>query len=270
MKDIFINKISIKINLYQYTVVYAKNCTITLTDKKMNEKTTIHKGHIALLERGLKVYLTIDKYSNDTPYEIVPLGNDKLQGIIKIFEPFNSIEVSKCKLSRGIHEKVFIINNNNTGSFLFNAIKQEGGADNQRYIYKLACLLSCVNDMQSLYNSLCVSASDFFTDKIRRIIESDLSRKWRLSAISEQLNISEITIRKKLDTEGINFNQVLLDVRMQAAVRLILNGEYHISKISSLIGMSSASYFIKVFSNYYGTTPKQFYLYHKSNKKTCY
>lgn len=117
-----------------------------------------------------------------------------------------------------------------------------------------------------LFASLCVSASSYFTDRVRKIIESDISKKWRLSHISDSLNISEIAIRKKLEAEEISFNQILIDTRMQKAVRFILEHNYHISKVPELIGMSSVSYFIKIFSNYYGVTPKQFYLYYKNQK----
>ncbi|CAD6024054.1 helix-turn-helix domain-containing protein [Escherichia coli] len=82
------------------------------------------------------------------------------------------------------------------------------------------------------------------------------------------LNISEIAIRKKLEAEEISFNQILIDTRMQKAVRFILDHNYHISKVSEQTGMSSVSYFIKIFSNYYGVTPKKFYLYYKNQKSS--
>ncbi|HCA4490504.1 helix-turn-helix domain-containing protein [Escherichia coli] len=266
MEDVFINKINIKINLYQYTIVYAKNSIIVLNDKMRNESVTIPKGSVALLERGLKIYLNINRFSESSPYEIISLTDNKLQDVIKIFDLFYSVRVNKCKMSRGLYDKVFIIDGNYINRLLFDEVRFKVKEGDEQYIYELACLLSRVTNLQSLYNSLYVSASNFFTDKVRKIIEKDLSKKWRLSTISDELNISEVAIRKKLDSEGINFNQVLLDARMQAAVRLILNGEYHVNKISTLIGMSSTSYFIKIFSSYYGTTPKQFYLYHKTKK----
>nr|WP_181876851.1 helix-turn-helix transcriptional regulator [Escherichia coli] len=70
--------------------------------------------------------------------------------------------------------------------------------------------------------------------------------------------MSEISVRKKLEAENTNFYQVLLDCRMAKAARLILDENNHINKITTMVGMSSASYFIKAFSSYYGITPKQF------------
>ncbi|HHR5914050.1 TPA: helix-turn-helix domain-containing protein [Providencia alcalifaciens] len=82
--------------------------------------------------------------------------------------------------------------------------------------------------------------------------------------MSKIVNISEITIRKRLANEGLIFQQLLLDVRMHHATRLLLDSDIYIDNVSRRIGISSSSYFIKLFSEYYDITPKQFYLYHKS------
>ncbi|MEX9938582.1 helix-turn-helix transcriptional regulator, partial [Providencia rettgeri] len=107
-----------------------------------------------------------------------------------------------------------------------------------------------------------------FTEKINRVILSDISKKWKLSDIAEQFNISEISITKKLDQERTNFNQLLLDARMNQAIKHLIKNEKQISTISELIGYSSISYFIKTFKNYYGLTPKQFEIGIRENLKT--
>ncbi|MCD3114176.1 helix-turn-helix domain-containing protein, partial [Salmonella enterica subsp. enterica serovar Enteritidis] len=63
--------------------------------------------------------------------------------------------------------------------------------------------------------------------------------------------------------ENTNFYRILLDARMQKAARLVLDSDTHINKVSYAVGMSSVSYFIKLFSDYYGLTPKQFHLKYK-------
>ncbi len=69
--------------------------------------------------------------------------------------------------------------------------------------------------------------------------------------------------QKKLENENTNFYRILLDARMQKAARLVLDSDTHINKVSYAVGMSSVSYFIKLFSDYYGLTPKQFHLKYK-------
>lgn len=115
------------------------------------------------------------------------------------------------------------------------------------------------------FSSICVSTSISFTDKVKKIIECDFEKKWKLSDISEEMNMSEVAVRKNLENENITFQQVLLDSKMNYAAKLILNSKNHINNVSKLIGMSSTSYFIKLFNSYYGVTPKKFYFYHKSS-----
>ncbi|MCE9860034.1 helix-turn-helix transcriptional regulator, partial [Raoultella planticola] len=69
----------------------------------------------------------------------------------------------------------------------------------------------------------------------------------------------------KLDLENINFNQLVLDARMNRAIKLLLKSDKQIGVISSLVGYSSVSYFIKTFKDYYGITPKKFEIGLKEN-----
>ncbi|HDV8478902.1 TPA: helix-turn-helix transcriptional regulator, partial [Escherichia coli] len=99
-----------------------------------------------------------------------------------------------------------------------------------------------------------------FTEKLKLIIESDLSKSWRLVDLANVLHMSEVSIRKKLEKENNNFNNLILDIRMQHAARLITTTEKHINSISDEVGYVSTSYFIRNFKSYFGITPKQFSL----------
>lgn len=258
-------KFKIKVNLYQSIIIFAKNCTMTIKDiNKDSDCVFINKGEMFFLERNLKLSIEINKKEKNKPYDVLAISNEKLKHIFKVYSQFGKISISKQK--RELKDKILLLSDdsNNTIRDVFHRIKSNG--ENERCVWEFSYLLSRAVSIEKLYASLCVSASLSFTDKVRKLIESNLSQTWRLSTVAEELNMSEICVRKKLEIENINFNQVLLDARMQAAVKLILNGEYHINKVSSLLGMSSVSYFIKIFSSYYGVTPKQFYLYHKADK----
>ncbi|EMV5227081.1 helix-turn-helix transcriptional regulator, partial [Escherichia coli] len=50
----------------------------------------------------------------------------------------------------------------------------------------------------------------------------------------------------------------LLDFKMKKAAELLKTTNKSITMISSELGYVYASYFIKVFKNYFGVTPKQF------------
>nr|QQZ47033.1 putative AraC-family transcriptional regulator [Escherichia coli] len=56
----------------------------------------------------------------------------------------------------------------------------------------------------------------------------------------------------------ITFKKLLLDFKMKKAAELLKTTNKSITMISSELGYVYASYFIKVFKNYFGVTPKQF------------
>ncbi|WP_369685039.1 helix-turn-helix transcriptional regulator [Salmonella enterica] len=56
----------------------------------------------------------------------------------------------------------------------------------------------------------------------------------------------------------MNFKKLLLDFKMKKAAELLKTTNKSITMISSELGYVYASYFIKVFKNYFGVTPKQF------------
>ncbi|WP_247999754.1 helix-turn-helix transcriptional regulator [Escherichia marmotae] len=253
--------LSLKVRVYQYTILYAKNCTISIRDEELNEEMVINKGNIVFFQRNINIRITMMKNGECEPYEIYTLTNDTLAKLVKILEPVMLFPMEINSNNRSLYHKVFSIDGTDYHKFLFETVKKL--KNDNATIYTLACLFIQVRQANEIYSSLCISASRYFSDSVRKIIESDLSKKWKLSNISEALNLSEVAVRKKLDSENTNFNQMLLDVRMQKARSLILDDNNHISRISASLGMSSTSYFIRIFSNYYGVTPKQFYLYYK-------
>nr|WP_274618544.1 helix-turn-helix transcriptional regulator [Escherichia coli] len=87
-----------------------------------------------------------------------------------------------------------------------------------------------------------------------------MSKQWRLCHLSDKLFMSEVNIRKKLEKENITFNNLLLDLRMNFSARLLNTTEMHVSNIAKKSGYSNVSYFIKVFKDYFGVTPRQYNL----------
>ncbi|EHS9967627.1 helix-turn-helix transcriptional regulator, partial [Escherichia coli] len=88
--------------------------------------------------------------------------------------------------------------------------------------------------------------------------EAEPSRNWYFSEVCKRLYLSESTLRKKLELENVNFKKLLIDFKMKKAVFLLKTTNKSIETISSELGYVYTSYFIKVFRNYFGVTPKQF------------
>ncbi|HCS0032305.1 TPA: helix-turn-helix transcriptional regulator, partial [Escherichia coli] len=89
----------------------------------------------------------------------------------------------------------------------------------------------------------------------------DLSKRWRLERVAEIFNVSEISIRKRLNAEQTTFYQILLERRMNKAIQLLFDNELQVDMIAKKVGFSSVSYFIKTFKKHFGVTPKSFLMY---------
>ncbi|EMM4447247.1 AraC family invasion system transcriptional regulator VirF, partial [Shigella sonnei] len=87
-------------------------------------------------------------------------------------------------------------------------------------------------DEEALYTSISIASSLSFSDQIRKIVEKNIEKRWRLSDISNNLNLSEIAVRKRLESEKLTFQQILLDIRMHHAAKLLLNSQSYINDVS--------------------------------------
>ena len=255
------NIFNINVRPYYFSIVCTKGCSILIKEKKKKEGIVLPKDTIAFVERHLDLEVRITHKNGDDMYVVHTLNEHELNRLITILTPDIRAGIQQISGERKLDSKIHIVSRKGVNKLLFDHFKE---SDNHvSDIYNLAYIISKSKQLEKIYWSLCVSASRFFSDRVRDLLESDLSKKWRLSYVSEAFCMSEISVRKKLEAENTNFYHVLLDCRMAKAARLILDENNHINKITTMVGMSSASYFIKAFSSYYGITPKQFSSYYK-------
>ena len=62
------------------------------------------------------------------------------------------------------------------------------------------------------------------------------------------------------ENTGKNFSDYLLDLRIEKAKEMIMDGDMKIEKICNKLGYKSMSYFCKIFKHATGYTPRQFYI----------
>ncbi|MEX9826224.1 AraC family transcriptional regulator [Raoultella planticola] len=253
------------IHLYNYVIIYASNCDLYI--KKSDDEIFIPHKTIAILEKNISFDVTFIRKSEGILYERIDLDDETITTLKNIIEPLVHISIESFTQKRDFKDRIFKIKSTPLNITFFEKLKNREDLQ-VSMAYKLAYLASKCEDITKLALSLYSSVAFTFTEKINRVILSDISKKWKLSDIAEQFNISEISIRKKLDQERTNFNQLLLDARMNQAIKHLIKNEKQISTISELIGYSSISYFIKTFKNYYGLTPKQFEIGIRENLKT--
>ena len=250
------------VNLYHYVFVYASNCELILFHAK--ERVLIPHKTIAILEKNITFDVEYIRRGSGILYQYFELDEKSLFSLINIYEPLIKIDAEHLTQKRSFTERVFKLKTDDTLINLFEKLMNSHSFDISR-MYKIAYLSSKCENINKLAMSLYRSSAMSYKEKIARELATDISRKWRLSDLAEIFHVSEISIRKKLESEKISFNQLLLDVRMNCAAKLILRNNKQISMIANSVGYTSVSYFIKVFKDYYGITPKQFEIEIKEN-----
>ena len=75
--------------------------------------------------------------------------------------------------------------------------------------------------------------------------------------VSRSLGMSRRTLARKLSDEGLDFTEVLQQLRRDLAVRYLDDPKLQISKIAWLLGFSEVSAFTHAFKRWTGKTPSQ-------------
>ncbi|RBQ41313.1 AraC family transcriptional regulator [Escherichia coli] len=247
------------IRFYNCAIIYIHSAQLSIKTKRGMIINVLPES-ICYIEKNTVVDVSLKVLGKEIPYEIYYINSDVLSYVHKAMEPLllNPQEVSH------IRPKIFSCQMSKTDAKIFEHL-MSGNDKQHRQIYRIAYLLSKMSNIESLVYSLSVSTDTTFTEKLKMIIESDLSKPWRLLDFSKILNMSEVSIRKKLEKEKNSFNKIVLDIKMHHAAKLITTTEKHVNIIANEVGYISVSYFIRNFKNYYGITPKQFALNIKMN-----
>jgi AraC-like DNA-binding protein len=79
----------------------------------------------------------------------------------------------------------------------------------------------------------------------------------RVEDVARSLGMSERTMARKLSDEGLNFTEILQQLRRDLAVRYLDDRKLHVSKIAWLLGFHEVSAFTHAFRRWTGKTPSQ-------------
>lgn len=81
----------------------------------------------------------------------------------------------------------------------------------------------------------------------------------KLASLARELNYNSDYLSQifKKDT-GKNFNTYLIEVRMEKAKELLLQGNYKIREVAEAVGYTNEMYFSTAFKGYTGVSPKRF------------
>ncbi len=92
--------------------------------------------------------------------------------------------------------------------------------------------------------------------RIRRLLGNDFRRELpTFEELAYQLNMSERTLRRRLDREGTSYQRIKDQQRRELAISLLENEELTVSDVAELLGFSDPSAFHRSFKRWTGRAP---------------
>lgn len=81
-----------------------------------------------------------------------------------------------------------------------------------------------------------------------------------LETLSQRLNMTARTLRRKLDQQGTNYKALLEEAKRRDAIRLLDDRDMDIQKVAELLGYQDPANFTRAFRQWTGQTPSQYRL----------
>lgn len=166
-----------------------------------------------------------------------------------------SLEVSKrdaqCDVSRFVHTQVTYSAQTNSITFPASALKKpinKNGSVNSQQIKQLSASLAQKNRSMSI------------KERARYVILSDLLES-RVSQehVARELGLSSRTLRRKLSSEGLAYQELLDECRMElAAKEFATSTNVSLSQMALKLGYSEHSTFTRAFGRWSGMAPKKY------------
>jgi AraC-like DNA-binding protein len=151
----------------------------------------------------------------------------------------------------------------------FVGTKVEFGADTDEFALNLdARALPVIhsdpylNDLLLKYCEAALADRRGDTSQLRTRVENAISSvlphgRVLVEDVARSLGMSERTLTRKLSDEGLNFTEILQQLRRDLAVRYLDDRKLHVSKIAWLLGFNEVSAFTHAFRRWTGKTPSQ-------------
>jgi AraC-like DNA-binding protein len=151
----------------------------------------------------------------------------------------------------------------------FVGTKVEFGADTDEFAFNIdARALPLIHSDPYLNDLLLKYCEAVLTDRtgdksqLRTRVENAISSvlphgRVLVKDVARSLAMSERTLARKLSDEGLNFTEILQQLRRDLAVRYLDDRKLHVSKIAWLLGFHEVSAFTHACKRWTGKTPRQ-------------
>ena len=103
-------------------------------------------------------------------------------------------------------------------------------------------------------------ADEEFLKKMTDLIVTHINQpEFNVEQLASSLGMSRSSLHRKIkDVSNLTPVDFIRLVRLKKAAELIRNNNYRVTEVCEIVGISSPSYFIKLFHKQFGMTPKEF------------
>jgi AraC-like DNA-binding protein len=203
-------------------------------------------------------------------YSGVPRHSDKHQ--IE-FCMFGVLRICRVLTGQNVIPQHFSISHHRSGDnsemARFVGTKVEFGADTDEFALNvnarelpLIHADSHLNDLLLKYCETALADRRGDMSQLRTRVENAISSvlphgRVRVEDVARSLGMSKRTLARRLSDEGLNFTEILQQLRRDLAVRYLDDRRLHVSKIAWLLGFHEVSAFTHAFKRWTGKTPSQ-------------
>ena len=119
-----------------------------------------------------------------------------------------------------------------------------------------------LNDLLLKYCEAALAERSGDRSQLRTRVENSISPllphgRVRVEDVARELGMSERTLARRLSDEGLNFTEILQQLRRDLAVRYLYDRKLHVSKIAWMLGFTEVSAFTHACRRWTGKTPRQ-------------
>jgi AraC-like DNA-binding protein len=203
-------------------------------------------------------------------YSGVPRHSDRHQ--IE-FCMFGVLRICRVLTGQNVIPQHFSISHHRSGDnsemARFVGTKVEFGADTDEFALNvnarelpLIHADSHLNDLLLKYCEAALADRRGDMSQLRTRVENAISSvlphgRVRVEDVARSLGMSKRTLARRLSDEGLNFTEILQQLRRDLAVRYLDDRRLHVSKIAWLVGFHEVSAFTHAFKRWTGKTPSE-------------
>ena len=233
--------------IYKPVIVYTGGQKILIHCKDTGMSYCAEQDSLILLTKSNYSYnITAIKYEGARDLKIKYIDEH-------VVRSFSAVKIS----SNVITKNIFIVKPDSSSlDVIYDVFSKK-----EMSLFQYFLVFSYFGDDETIMKSLIGFSQCSLTDRIIKMIEHDLSKNLTIMDISKKLFVSDSCLRKRLKKNNLTFKKINLDTKMRHASIQLRTTSNSIYIIAESLGFASVSYFIKVFKDYYGVTPKKYIQY---------